>query len=260
MRSLLPALMLGSIVIFVSGGGYARAASRVPSPTPTRESNPSSILPAVHAAGVSRIVRGFPVAGELLQRMRAAVVKKGSVHVDFQMVSALYPAGEVATHLSGDVSWKLNLLHDRTIVQRTNSGRISSTPLESIDLRLVHQRAASHTRVGSWQCQNLQHVHVMSTLLGLEETILSAVVVGSALVHATPVWEVHATAYSPATGTGVVAQVLYEISQQDSTLQRVVVTGTSSFGRRTQQIVASEQYSHYGEFVNVHLPAACMLR
>ena len=108
--------------------------------------------------------------------------------------------------------------------------------------------------------ENLAHVQVMSTLLGLEETVLSARVVGTAVVNGIPVWEVRATGYSPATGSGSLAHIMYDISQTDDTLQRIQVTGTTSFEGRTQQIVASEAYTRYGESVNVQLPAACSLR
>jgi hypothetical protein len=192
--------------------------------------------------------------------MREAMVKQGSVHVEFHMVSALYPAGQATTQLRGDVSWKLNLLHDRTIVQRTDAGHAGAAPLESIDLRLVHQRVASHNQVGGWQCQNIAHVQVMSTLLGLEETVLSARVVGSGAVNGISVWHITATGYSPATGSATVAHVVYDISQTDDTLQRVQVTGMPTFEGRRQQIVASESYTHYGETVNVRLPAACSSR
>jgi hypothetical protein len=189
--------------------------------------------------------------------MREAMVKEGSVHVDFHMVSAMYPAGQATTHLWGDVSWKLDLLHDRTIVQRTDAGHAGAAPLESIDLRLVHQRVASHNQIGGWQCQTLAHVQVMSTLLGLEETVQSAHVVGSGVVNGIPVWHVSATGYSPATGSATVAHMFYDVSRTDDTLQRVLVTGTPTIEGKRQQIDASESYTHYGEAVNVKLPAAC---
>jgi hypothetical protein len=191
--------------------------------------------------------------------MRAAMVKQDSVHVDFQMVSALYPAGEATTRLRGDISWKLNLLHDRTIVRRTDPGHAGAAPLRSIDLRLVHRRVASRDQAGGWQCTNMPHVQVMSTLLGLEETVLSAHVVGAVALDGISDWEVQATGYSPATGSGVVAHIIYDISQADGTLQRVQVTGSTSFDGRTQQVVASESYTHYGETVRVRLPSACVV-
>jgi hypothetical protein len=260
MRSRLPALILGSIITLLSGGGFAQADTSVRTRTPVPTASATSAASPSHPPRPSRAGQTAPPAGDLLLRMRSAMVKQGSVHVDFHMVSALYPVGEATTHLRGDVSWKFNLLHDRTTVQRTDSGHANAAPLESIDLRLVHQRAASHNRVGGWQCQNLAHIQVMSTLLGLEETVLSARVVAAGVVNGTLVWEVSATGYSPATGSGIVAHVVYDISQTDTTLQRVQVTGTSSFGGRTQQIVASEAYTHYGETVNVQLPAVCSLR
>jgi hypothetical protein len=252
MRSLLAALLLGTTMAFGGAGRSAGTAHGASYPTPIATINPPSTSPHTHPRP--------PVAAELLLRMRAAMVERGSVHVDFEMVSALYPAGEVTTHLRGDVSWKYNLLHDRTTVLRTDAGHATSAPLQSIDLRLVHQRAASHNLVGGWQCQNLAHVQVMSTLLGLEETVLSDRVVGTGVVNGIPVWEIRATGYSPATGTGSVAHIIYDVSQSDDTLQRVQVTGSSSFEGRTQQIVASETYTRYGESVNVQLPAACSLR
>ena len=253
MRSLLLALFLGATMGFFGAGPPVRAAAGESSATPT--ATPGSPATNLHAHPPQA-----PAAAELLLRMRAAMVQRGSVHVDFVMVSALYPAGEVTTHLRGDVSWKLNLLHDRTTVLRSDTGHATTAPLETIDLRLVHQRAASHNLVGGWQCQDLAHVHVMSTLLGLEETVLSARVVGTGVVNGIPVWEVRATGYSPATGSGAIAHIMYDVSQADNTLQRVQVTGTTSFEGRTQQIVASEAYTRYGESVNVQLPAACSLR
>lgn len=260
MRSVLPALLLGTTLVFFGPGRSTSAASGVASltPTPTVSPTASYLRPHPHRPG-STIVRA-PGATELLARMRAAMVQRGSVHVDFQMVSALYPAGEVTTHLRGDVSWRLNLLHDRTTVLRTDAGHAGNTPLQSIDLRFVHQRAASHNLFGGWQCQNLSHVRVMSTLLGLEATVLTERVAGTGVVNGNPVWEVRATGFSPATGTGSLARIRYEISQLDDTLQRVEVTGTSSFEGRTQRIVASEAYTRYGESVNVQLPRACSLR
>jgi hypothetical protein len=185
------------------------------------------------------------------------MLKQGSVHVEFHLVSALYPAGQATTSLRGDVSWKLDLLHDRTIVQRTDVGHVGTVPLESMDLRLVHQRVASHNQSGGWQCQTMAHVQVMSTLLGLEETVLSAHVDGPGVVNGTPVWHISATGYSPATGSATVAHLVYDVSQTDDTLQRVQVTGTPNVDGKKQQIVASESYTHYGEAVNVRLPAAC---
>lgn len=260
MRSHLLALVLSFMFTLLSGGGFAQADMSVPLPTPTLAVNPPPASSDSLAPRLPRVGQNVPLASELLLRMRSAMVKQGSVHVDFRMVSALYPAGEATTHLRGDVSWKLNLLHDRTTVQKTDSGHTNAIPFESIDLRLVHQRAASRNRIGGWQCQNLTHVRVMSTLLGLEETVLSARVMGRGVVNSTPVWEVHATGYSPATGTGIAAHIVYDISRLNYALERVQVTGTSSFGGRTQQIVASEAYTHYGETVSVRLPAACSSR
>jgi hypothetical protein len=260
MRSVLPALLLGSTMAFFGARQIVRADTGVIFPTPTATVGSTTTVRPSHPSLPSRVTHKAPTATELLLGMRAAMVQRGSVHVDFLMISALYPAGEATTHLQGDVSWKLNLLHDRTTVQRTDAGHATKIPLESIDLRLVHQRAASHNLVGGWQCQNLAHVQVMSTLLGLEETVLSARVIGSRVVSHTPVWEIQATGYSPATGSGRVARIVYDISQTDDTLQRVQVTGTSSFDGRSQQITATETYTHYGETVNVQLPAVCSLR
>ncbi len=260
MRSVLPALLLGTTLVFFSAGRSASAATGAAFPAPTPTASPTVVAPHAHLPPAGSTTTRAPAAADLLIRMRAAMAQRGSVHVDFRMVSALYPAGEVTTHLQGDVSWKLNLLHDRTTVLRTDTGHAGRTPLQTIDLRLVHQRAASHNLVGGWQCENLVHVQVMSTLLGLEETVLSERVVGTGVVNGNPVWEVRATGFSPATGTGSLAHIMYYISQTDDTLQRVQVTGTSSFEGRTQQIVASEAYSHYGESVNVQLPAACSVR
>jgi hypothetical protein len=253
MRSRLPAVTLLVTTMFLCGGGLARAGTVLPSPTPTM---PASQPPAP-PGGSPTTGQKAPSAADLLLRMHDAMVRKGSVHVDFHLLSAMYPSGEAATHLRGDVSWKLNVLHDRTVVQRIEPGHAGGTLLASIDLRLVHQRVASHNQVGGWQCENLDHVRVMSTLLGLQETVLSAQVVGSSVLNGLPVWIVHATGYSPATGTGNQARIVYDISQTDDTLQSVRVTGTSSIDGRTQQIVASENYTQYGETVRVQLPAAC---
>jgi hypothetical protein len=260
MRSFLPAVLFGTTMVFFGAGQSASVATGASLPASTATAGLPSASPHAHPTHTVSSTSRAPVAAELLLRMRAAIVQRGSVHVDFLMVSALYPAGEVTTHLRGDVSWKLNMLHDRTTVLRTDTGHVATAPLESIDLRLVHQRAASHNLVGGWQCQNLAHVQVMSTLLGLEETVLTDRVAGTNVVNGTPVWEVRATGYSPATGSGSVAHIIYDISQSDDTLQRVQITGTSSFEGRVQQIVASETYTHYGESVTVQLPAACSLR
>ena len=260
MRSLLPALLLGSTLAFFGAGRTASAATGAPYPTPIPTVSPIASTIHSHPSRHVRSTEKAPTAADLLLRMRAAMVQRGSVHVDFLMVSALYPAGEVTTHLQGDVSWKFNLLHDRTTVMRTDAGHAGGTPIQSIDLRLVHQRAASHNLVGGWQCQNFAHVQVISTLLGLEETIQSERIVGTGVVNGNPVWDVRATGFSPATGTGSLAHIIYAISQTDDTLQRVEVRGTSSFDGRTQQIVASEAYTRYGESVNVQLPAACSVR
>jgi hypothetical protein len=253
MRSRLPAVTLLAMTMFLCGGGLARAGTVLPSPTPTVPAT----QPPAPPGGSTTIGQKVPSAAELLLRMHDAMVRKGSVHVDFHLLSAMYPSGEAATHLRGDVSWKLNVLHDRTVVQRIEPGHTGGTLLQSIDLRLVHQRVASHNQAGGWQCEDLAHVQVMSTLLGLEETVLSTHVVGSRVLNGISVWVVHATGYSPATGTGIQARIVYDISRTDDTLQRVRVTGTSSIAGRTQRIVASEAYTHYGETVSVQLPAAC---
>jgi hypothetical protein len=260
MRSFLPAFLLGTTMVFFGAGQSPRVATGASLPTATATADPPTASPHGYPTHTVSPTFRMPVAAELLLRMRAAMVQRGSVHVDFLMVSALYPAGEVTTHLRGDVSWKLNMLHDRTTVLRTDTGHIATAPLESIDLRLVHQRAASHNLVGGWQCQNLAHVEVISTLLGLEETVLTGRVVGTSIVNGTPVWVVRATGYSPATGSGSLAHIVYDISKADATLQRVRISGTSSFAGRVQQIAASETYTHYGETVSVQLPAACSLR
>ena len=260
MRPVLPALLLGTILAFFSASRSTSAAPGGALPPPTPAASPTNIATHATPPPVGNTITGAPAAAKLLVRMRAAMARRGSVHVDFLMVSALYPAGEVTTHLHGDVSWKFNLLHDRTTVVRTDAGHAGGTPLQTIDLRLVHRRAASHNLVGGWQCENLAHVQVMSTLLGLEETVVSGHIVGTAVVNGIPVWELRATGYSPATGTGSLAHIVYDISQADDTLQRVEVTGTTSLEGRTQQIVALEDYTHYGESVNVQLPAACSLR
>lgn len=260
MRPVLPALLLGTILAFFCAGGSTNAATGGASPPPAPTASPTNVAPRPNLPPVRSRTTRVPAAAGLLARMRAAMTQRGSVHVDFSMVSALYPAGEVTTHLQGDVSWKFNLLHDRTTVLRTDAGHAGGTPLQTIDLRLVHERAASHNLVGGWQCENLTHVQVMSTLLGLEETVVSKRIVGTAVVNGNPVWELRATGYSPATGTGNLAHIMYDISQTDDTLQRIEVTGTTSLEGRTQQIVASEAYTRYGEPVNVHLPAACSLR
>lgn len=261
MRTLPPALLLGIFMAFFGAVRPVGADTAVPStPSPAATPAPTVASPRIHVPRRTGSKSVTPAADDLLARMREAMVRQGSVHVDFRMISALYPVGQVTTHLRGDVSWKLSLLHDRTIVQRTDSGHVGSAPLETIDLRLVHQRAASHSRAGSWQCQNLAHVQVMSTLLGLEETVLTDRVVGTDVVNGERVWKVRATGYSPATGSGTVAEIVYDIAQSDSTLQRVLVTGTPSFGGRTQRTVASETYTRYGETVSVQLPEACSQR
>jgi hypothetical protein len=256
MRSRLPAVTLLAMTMFLCGGGLATAGTVLPSPTPTMPAN----QPPAPPGGAATIGEKVPSGAELLLRMHDAMIRKGSVHVDFHLVSAMYPSGEAATHLRGDVSWKLNLLHDRTVVHRIEPGHTGGPLLQSIDLRLVHQRVASHNQAGGWQCENLAHVQVMSTLLGLQTTVVSAQLVGSSVLHGMPTWVVHATGYSPATGTGNEAHIAYDISQTDDTLQRVRVTGTSSIAGRTQRVVASETYTQYGETVSVQLPAECSVR
>jgi hypothetical protein len=260
MRSFLLALLLGSAMAFFGAHRAARADTGSSFPTATATRNPPAGAFSHRPPRPVTSTNQAPAAAELLLRMRAAIVQRGSVHVDFSMVSALYPTGEASTHLQGDVSWRLNLLHDRTTVLRTDAGHVAKVPLQSIDLRLVHERAASHNLVGGWQCENLAHVQVMSTLLGLEESVLSEYVVGTGVVNGTSVWVIRATGYSPATGSGSIANIVYDVSRADDTLQRVQVTGSSSFKGRTQQIVASEAYTHYGEPVNVQLPAVCSVR
>ncbi len=253
MRTRLPAIVLIALWVLglqsrpVQANGtpplVVPVADRTPVPTLTREVGPGT--------------SAFPDSRRLLTQMRLAMTSRGSVHVDFHMLSPLYPTGRVATHLYGDVSWKLNLLHDTTVVQKVLPTNSISAPIQNLELLLVNERAASRTTAGEWQCTNMDHVNVLSTLLGLEGTILSSHTVGTGMVAGRPTWTIRAVGYSPATGSVVPASITFEISQADRTLLQVSVAGSSSFGGRVIETSASETYSNYGEPVHVRLPVAC---
>lgn len=249
MRPALASLVL--ILTLVQGSAQVWASAPAPGSAATPPRSGNVIEPAASSS------RAPASASDLLARMRDAMVRQGSVHVDFRMVSALYPSGRAATHLRGDVSWKLQLLHDRTVVRRMPAEGPGSVPLDSLDLRLVGGRVASQSRSGQWQCQSAGHVQVMSTLLGLEGSVLTARIAGAGVEGGTPVWQVEATGYSPATGSFGLAHILYEISQRDDTLLRVQVTGAVTLAGHTQHVQAVEVYSRYGEPVYVRLPAVC---
>src|SRR5947209_4004469 len=93
MRPVLPALLLGTALAFFGASRSTSAASGAASLTPTPTVSPgASNLHSQSPSSGSTMVKA-PAAAELLVRMRGAMTQRGSVHVDFLMVSALYPTG-----------------------------------------------------------------------------------------------------------------------------------------------------------------------
>jgi hypothetical protein len=208
-----------------------------------------------------------PTAQAILSQAATATQKAGSAHLHLVIAGA--STGNSASQLNGtfdgDASWQASPAAHLTGTLGT-SGALATYAGASIPVDITMTQRDLALKIGS----------LVSTCLRLPDAVAGTgatpgttsrqataahnapVLVGSETLGGASVWHIRETLSAPlrstASGSGTID--LY-ITQSDSTVRRIAVSGNGSRGAASGNLTATADFSSYGEPVTVQTPASC---
>jgi len=216
------------------------------SPTPTRTTVSPSPIPAPVPSGHS-----------LLKLMTKAITLRNAVRVNSRSLST-WKGHWILGVTWMDVGIQSNTLREIDTWQRVrpNASPLTIT-METRELRLAHEMAASRKPHHPWLCERLRGITVTDSLIAFQMKSANVTTLGTAKAGGESVWHVRASGAEVAAWSTHSAIVDLYISRTDDTLVRLTLTTVTRLGGVNVHEMVTESYSRYGEPVKVRLPTHC---
>lgn len=248
--------LLALIFVLWLTGGQARGQS-----TGTGTGTPTTGTPVVVPTVIATPT--IPSGQDLLTRMAAAMAAKNTYHETTHSTVEIPSITRGGVTAQSDVSIKPRLWH---IIATTRATMLNVQPARTTTRRqevvVVKQKLAVKVGKRAWSCSSVPSgaqvgAQVLVPASGTAR-IKSIDNLGAETVNTVPVWHVREVVTVSAAGTSTpLITGDYFISQADYMLVRLTSSGSMTVSGVTGKVTNVQDYTNYGEAVNVTLPAAC---